>query len=268
MILRADMNLLVCFQIIPDLDALSPEDWNVGADQTVELRFAPIKLGGFEESALELARRIAQTAREEGQSVALEAAAVGDKRVSRWMKSLFALGYDTCLWQPEAPENLSGPESTVEALSQIARERESDLILLGAKSSPWGSGQTAPLLAEYLGLPYYGGITNVRLERDRLLLESASGDSILLREVPPRGVLAIGNAPSTMLPVPTLKDRMAVSKKEITVLPMHIFRDSGGAVMEELVPVVHTRTGAQLPDGTPEKLAAALLAELRGGEPL
>lgn len=260
--MKPEINILVCFQVLPDLETLSPEDWVAGQDLTVDLRFAPLGWNCFDESALELGLRLAKTARDAGLQTSLTAASVGDRRVFRWMKTLYALGYDACIWQPYAKDHDFCAEDTAAALAQIAAGSHSDLILLGAKGGLGGSGQTAPLVAEYLNLPYYGGITALDMDGGVLKFEAVSGDSCLTCTASPPAVLAIGNTPSTMLPIPTLKARMAAASRETTSLPAR----PPGPVMQRLVgisPVHQSRAGRRMPDGTPEELAESMLDCLR-----
>jgi electron transfer flavoprotein beta subunit len=41
-----------------------------------------------------------------------------------------------------------------------------DLILVGKQAIDWDAGQTGPAMAEYLGLPHVGAVTNLEVSED------------------------------------------------------------------------------------------------------
>jgi electron transfer flavoprotein beta subunit len=65
------MNVLVCFKIVPDLDQLSGSDWVIDGCSRVETRFVKRMINPYDESALELALKMADHAGGAGVTTAL-----------------------------------------------------------------------------------------------------------------------------------------------------------------------------------------------------
>ncbi len=260
------MNILVCFKITADLEALSQEDWVADSDLQVDLRFAPQELGCFDESALSFGLKLAEDARAEGEIVKLTAVTLGRRNPSRWMKTLYALGYDECIFCPVQCDSLFSPENTANILAGIATEYGADIILTGERSSPGGSTFTAPLLSEMLGMPCYGGISALSYQAGVLKVEALSGDSIIKRVLPSLAVLSVGNAPSTRLKIPTLKEKMAVSNKNTTILPEKVVPGEQDKILLSMTAVDRSRTCSKIAADSPREAAEKIVGYMLGLE--
>jgi electron transfer flavoprotein beta subunit len=73
------MRILVSFKVTPDFEALREADWAAAAADGVETRYVRRIINCFDESALELALRVADARAEQGSSTSA--------RFSRWATS-------------------------------------------------------------------------------------------------------------------------------------------------------------------------------------
>ena len=259
------MNILVCFKVSPDLEKLSPEDWTAGPGLQVDLRFAPTELGCYDESALSFGLKLAEEARGENEKVKLAAVTLDRRNPGRWMKTLYALGYDECIFQP-FEGGMFSPETTADALCAVAEELKADIILTGERSSPGGSSFTAPLLAEKLGRPCCGGVSALSYHSGTLKAEAISGDSAVTRVLPPLVVISVGNAPSTRLKVPTLRAKMAVSDKKTVVLPEIKSPAGPGITLTGLSSADEPRSCRRIEAGSAHDAAEQIIGYMLGSE--
>jgi len=88
---------------------------------------------------------------------------VGPPEAEEALRQCLALGADQAIrvWD-RGFETLSAL-ATARILAQAIKSREYDLILCGARSADWGSGQVGPAIAELLGLPQVCHITKLEL---------------------------------------------------------------------------------------------------------
>lgn len=259
------MKITVSFNVAGDMEALFPADWVAAEDMSVDMSFVPQKPGCFDESALEFGLRLAGAARAAGEDTVLRAVSVGGWERRRWMKTLYALGYDECILPNTAADLRFDPVGLSEILAGIDAIKESDVILLGDKGSLGGSGQVGPLLAERLGLPFYGGISALAYDGKELVVSAVSGDFVVTRSALPRAVLAIGNAPFSMLRVPTLKDRMKSAQRVIREYDCDFMPDGTAAQLVSLEPAsANSSRGALSVAGeSAAERAAQILAHIR-----
>jgi electron transfer flavoprotein beta subunit len=248
------LRVLACFKVTPDFEALRDADW-ASAARGVETRYVRRILNCFDESALELALRLADSRSESGCATELGALSIGGAEVEPHLKTLLALGYERAARVrleapgPEAPgaaatgsgaagsDTLGAVATGSETLGAgldldfapgvvaaiiaryASRVAHSDLVMLGCRSGP-GDGGTVPFrVAEALGWPCLTQVTDVEPvdhERVRVTRETGAGTLRLTLRGP--CVLAVGNALVSHLRVPTLRDRLARRDRPIAIL--------------------------------------------------
>jgi electron transfer flavoprotein beta subunit len=104
------MNILVCFKVVPDLDQLSGSDWVVDSCSRVETRFVKKMINPYDESALELALKMADQARGSAITTSLNALTIADSGANLTLKSLRALGYQEAVRIESDAETDFAPE--------------------------------------------------------------------------------------------------------------------------------------------------------------
>jgi electron transfer flavoprotein beta subunit len=235
----SDVRVLACFKATPDFEALREADWAGAAAGVVETRYVRRVLNCFDESALEVALRLSESAARRGVRVELDALSVGGREVEPYLKTLVVLGYERATRVPpeaadaeseaaDAESEAAGAESGLDfapgvVASIIAayarRVAHSDLVVLGWRSGP-GDSSTVPFrVAEALGWPCLTQVTEVEpLSDDRLRVACVADDGPLRLTLRGPCVLAVGNAVVSHLRVPTLQDRLARRDRPIDVL--------------------------------------------------
>jgi electron transfer flavoprotein beta subunit len=279
------LRIAVGFKVTPDYEALRPADWaqaeTAGLDGTSgsgpDVRFVRRVLGPFDEAALELALRVRDARAERGLETNLTALTVGGREAEPFLATLQALSFKCARVEPleaaapagraRKPVDLDfAPAATAALVAACAQRLGGDVLLLGERGVPGGSGTVPFLAAEALGRTCVVGVTGVEPAPDDRLCVTFTGDDGLLRAVVvPPCVLAVGNAVVSMLRVPTLKERLTARD-----VPVDAYSPDGlgvdlAAVLAAtpagpagLEPVDRSRAGVVVPGDTPEELARAL----------
>lgn len=201
------MNVLVCFKVVPDLDQLSESDWVVDGCFRVETRFVKKMINPYDESALELALKLADQARGSAIATSLTALTVADSGANLTLKSLRALGYQEAVRIEDDAELDFAPENVAALFAAYIRSTDGfDLIMMGRQSGVEDNAKTPLLAAELLQWPCITQVTAVEKDTAGTYKVTAMADEgTVTRVIKPPCVLAVGNAPSSTLRVPTLK---------------------------------------------------------------
>jgi len=201
------MNILVCFKVGPDLDQLSGSDWVADGCSRVETRFVKKMINPYDESALELALKMADQARGRATTTNLNALTVADSGANLTLKSLRALGYQEAVRIESDAELDFVPEEIAALVTAYVLSTDGfDLIMMGRQSGVGDNAKTPLLTAEFLQWPCITQVTGIVKDTAGTYQVTAMADEgIVTRVIKPPCVLAVGNAPFSTLRVPTLK---------------------------------------------------------------
>jgi electron transfer flavoprotein beta subunit len=262
------MRILVSFKVTPDYEALRESDWAAGAARGgVEARYVRRILGCFDEGALELALRLADTLAERGGTSNLDALTVGGRATEPYLKTLLALGFDKAARvQTEAALDFVPAVTASIIAGHAVRAADRDLVLLGCRSDPGDSGTVPFLVAETLGWPCLTQVIEVEsLGGDRLRVICAADEGLLRVTLRLPCVLAVGNAIVSRLRVPTLQDRLARRSERVDVIePADLGVDiddelgSETCILTGLETIDRTRRGIMIGGETPHEKAQVL----------
>jgi electron transfer flavoprotein alpha/beta subunit len=280
------MRILVPFKVTPDFEALRTADWARGEGGGVETRYVRRVLNCFDESALELALRVADAlagrgaTAEHGATATLEALTIGGRESEPHLKTLLALGFARAVRVAAAADGEAGgdldfaPAVIAMLIAAYAgRMGGPAFVMPGCSSGPGDSGTVPFLLAEMLGWPCLSKVTAVEaLDEARLRVTCAVDDGLLSVTVRPPCVLAVGNAVVSHLRAPTLGDRLARRDRRVDVvsgedLGVDVAAELGRAPsrLESLRMVRRARAGAVVGGATARDKARALFdAHLKG----
>jgi electron transfer flavoprotein alpha/beta subunit len=270
------VRILVCFRTTPDYEALRASDWAAlaagsGADGRAAGEAEPTKyvrrvLNCFDESALELALRLAEARAAMGAATELAALSVAGREADPHLKTLRALGFARAARvEPHAALDFA-PAATAALIVGFALVDRSDVVLLGSRSGP-GDGGTVPFrVAAALRRPCLTQLTDLEPLDDGLLRATSVAEDALLRvTVRPPCVLAVSNALVSSLRVPTLTDRLAVKDEPVTGLsPADVGVDLAARLGAETTALIgleqidRRRAGAVVAGATPAEQAHAL----------
>jgi electron transfer flavoprotein alpha/beta subunit len=255
------MDLLVCCKIVPDLDLLSDHDWVIPAHGRIDTAFVRTMINPFDESALELALRLADCA---GPEVRLSALTIGSRQADPVLKTLLALRFDRVVRMEPAADLVFCPEVVAALIAAYARSHPQDALLMGRQSGEGDHGKTPLLVAEHLGWPCVSEVTRVEAAAGRLRITSQVDDGLLEQTLRPPCVLSVGNVAGTALRVPTLKARMQHGQRAIErIEPGPELAEAlqcwhRDYALEGLARISHARAGTILEGTDPAALARTL----------
>nr|MDA3831761.1 hypothetical protein [Spirochaetales bacterium] len=219
------LNILTCFGISPDLEMLAEEDWVI-ENRQVNVSFVNRELNCFDESALEMGLRLAESSRTCSLSCFLTALNVGGKEADPFLKKLYALKFDSAVRIDCAGDLRFAPFRIAGFVAEYVKRNLQDVILMGSQSSMGNNGQTPLLLAEMLGVPCITQVCKVTAHaEDRLQVISRLDDGELTQLVKTPCILVVGNAQNMYLRVPTLKDKMKYGKKPLKIIAQGALMD-------------------------------------------
>lgn len=258
------MRLLVSFKITPDLDQIRGGRWTISNNRPVEPAFARQIINPYDESALELALKSADTAGESGLITELTALTIGGKEADLFLKKLLASGYNL-VHRINRPCDLNfNPQSVASILAAFVRVfGYPDAIIMGMQSSEEDNAKTPLLTAEMLHWPCITAVTGFAACGPGMLrVNSLSDQGEVEQIVRTPCLLAVGNAPGSHLRVPTLKAIKAVgavviNQIEPECLPVETFPLDPVSDTEliELVTVDNRRRGLVIEGASAEEKA-------------
>lgn len=253
------MNVLVCFKAVPELEMLTGSDWRPDDRFQIDTRFAKTVINPLDESALEMCLKLRDRAEKSGLATDLTALTVGDGKADSILKTLYALKFNRSV-RIESIEDLrfNSEQVTAHLLDFILSAGHFDLIVMGGRSADGDNARTQLLLAEILGWPCLTQVIDFELHDGGLEVISLTDGGELVQLVKPPLVLAVGNAPSTYLRIPTLKDRMAHGKKEIELLSASVKKTKPSYEIRSLQYEQHERDVVIIEGATPAEKAARL----------
>jgi electron transfer flavoprotein beta subunit len=279
------MRIAVGFKVTPDWEALRAADWaRVAAAGGPEgraeaARYVRRVLGVFDEAALELALRLRDERAARDLETNLAAFTVGGREAAPFLDTLLALGFECARVDPAGPAPLAGgpaagdldfaPAATAALVAACARRLGSDVLLLGERGSPGGSGTVPVLASEALSRTCLTGVTDVEpIDDGRLRATFTADDGPVRAVVAPPCVLAVGNAVVSMHRAPTHKDRLAARGRPVAEFtPGDLGVDVAAAIQSSssaalrLETIDRGRAGVVVAGQTPEDKARTLFEQ-------
>ncbi|KMZ52523.1 electron transfer flavoprotein subunit beta/FixA family protein [Dorea sp. D27] len=259
------MKILGCFKIVPDLDLIAEEDWIADGQLQVDTSYAKLSWNCFDEGALEMMLKLSDLS--EGFDVVYELSVltVGRRQHEAFLKTLYALKFEHVV-RVEAEEDKDirfCPEIIADlAAGYITDTSPQDVVIMGVQSSEGSNGKTPLLLAEELGWPCITEVTALEpVDEGHLKVTSEEDGHTAVQVVGVPCVLAVGNAPSSYLRVPTLKDKMKLGKKPIEhIVPNwdQLLEKERDVELTELAAVEERRDAVVIEGDTPEEKARQL----------
>lgn len=259
------MRVLSCFKMVPDLEMLTDEDWQV-IDNTIDTSFVKNEFNCFDESALEIALKLSDASEKLAHPIQLTGLSIGDQLTEPFLRKLLALRFQEAV-RIDCDEDLRFvPEKVAAIITAYIRRKSQDVVLLGWQSGVGDNGQTPLILAEMLSWPCISQVVSLDMvEEGSLTVTNQLDDGLLEQVIKPPCVLAVGNAQSTILRVPTLKDKMKYGKRPVTILSADdLVTDSGfiQVIMNNrllrLETIDRQRSSVILSEGTAEEKAQIL----------
>ncbi|MPZ47057.1 MAG: hypothetical protein GEV05_27575 [Betaproteobacteria bacterium] len=203
------MQIFVCVKQALDWNA-STKDFRIdSATHEVALSFARYRIDQFDEIALEVGLRYRERVGGE-----LRALTVGADDADDVLRHAYAMKADHA-----SLIDFTGSEASKhELLAAAIRHYGGGIVLCGRTSSVGGSGQTGPVLAELLGVPFLSNVIHIDGEENAWLCrcETANGYEVL--KVTEPFVASVTNADSNLPRVPTMKDLMRAHRSKFETI--------------------------------------------------
>lgn len=216
------MNILVGFKIVPDFDMFTEDDWIISSHFQVDTSFIKPMFNPYDESGLEIALRIRDKMQSNGEKINLTGFTIGDERSDMYLKTLMALKYDKAI-KVNCNEDTRFNSSLISKIyKNYSKKNRQDIYILGSQSGEGENGKTPYLLAEELGIPCIASVIDFEyLEDEKLfLVTSQIENKIIRKKILPPAVVSIGNSRVSCLRIPTLKEKMIVSKKQFETISL------------------------------------------------
>jgi electron transfer flavoprotein beta subunit len=216
------MRILVSLKVVPDLDLLRDKKWTIKNNLPVETAYVKKIINTYDESALELTLKMADHRKAMNLETELFALTIGEAYADLFLKNLLALGF-TKTYRVNSDLDLRfNPEAAAMLIASFTGNYEPfDLLIMGMQSSDGDNAKTALLTAEELAWPCISGITNYYSDQsDLVAVESISDQGLVKQTVRTPCILAVGNAPGSLLRVPTLKAIKKAAEKDIRILTL------------------------------------------------
>lgn len=261
------MRVLISFKVVPDLDLLRDKDWTINNNLPVQTAYVKKVINAYDESALELALKMAERCKSDDQKPELIALTVGETYADIFLKKLLALGFNKTYRVQNNLDLRFNPYATAMIISAFAKKYGPfDLIAMGMQSSDGDNAKTALLTAEELAWPCITGVTGFEPAVAGLFAVSSISDQGLVNQtVHPPCILAVGNAPSSLLRVPTLRAIKTAAEKDIGLLSPESLNckpetlaSGNDTELRELEAVNNTRDGIIIEGATAEEKARLL----------
>jgi electron transfer flavoprotein alpha/beta subunit len=215
------MKILVCFKVVPDLDAVIADDWNACTEGNIDLSYAKKVYSCFDEAALEMALRLGDTANEQNQDVDVTALTIGSGNIDNFLKNLYAVKVNKVI-KIECDRDIRFNACGVAGIiaSHVKEVGVYDAILMGRQAGVGDNGQTALLTAEMLGYPCITQVIELVTAGNYLRVTNQVDNGVRRQSVRKPVMLVVGNAVHPYLRIATLREKMAAAKSEIIYLPL------------------------------------------------
>ena len=211
------MKVLVCFKIVKDMDYVIDRDWEIANSSEFELSYVKDVISCFDESALENALRLKDSARLENVQCDITALTIGDGNYDNFVKNLFAVGISEVVQVKGCGELDFQPELVSEIIAKTAVNKF-DLILLGNEDSTSNCGITGFHLANKLNVPYILSANEITYNNGELKLTKIIDDGLMFGKITGDCVVSFSNSNNPYLRFSTLRDRLKVSLKTAQVV--------------------------------------------------
>lgn len=233
------IRLCSCIKTVPDMDKVTDAEWaSVISACRPDFSYTPKILDPYCESACELILRMMADA--PAGVLSADAVTIGKKLSERPLRTLAALGFDGLYRISDAgpADSAAGdPARTAGLLTAFCRQNGYDVVILGMESFDTGSRMVPYFLAEELGMPCISDVISISLqEEDRLRLTHREGDLLVTETIETPVVLTIGDIPSCLLRVPTLRQRSAASKNPVRLIEAADLPDGAAALSGAAAP--------------------------------
>ena len=210
------MKILVCFKVMPIFDKVLEQDWEIFEPNT-DISYAGMEFNCFDQSALELALRIKESAVVQGRKATCTALTVDSGLNDSMAQNLYSIGFDEVInIEHDQPEFACA--EIANAISDYAKKGQYDLVLTGLTSGMAETGMIPFLVAGDLSYPIVADIETASFEHNKIIANCHRPDGLWQKTVSTPLVMSVGNSPM-VLRCSTLRARMSFKGRRAEHLP-------------------------------------------------
>lgn len=225
------MNILNCFKVIEDLEKMTKDDWQIASRLFVDTSFIKTMVNESDVSAIEFSLRLRDSS-----DANIYGITVTDKKVRSFVKQMYGLKFNqVAVCDSKGTDIRFRPDLVSRIIADYAKRIEADIITFGS-NAPNGNNYLTPFyVAEILNMKCISNVINIESVGDQQLVITYQGDigTVTIKAATPI-ILIIDNAPGTSLRIPTLKDKIEGSKKEVYQMNMEDYKESSIKIMKPL----------------------------------
>jgi electron transfer flavoprotein beta subunit len=201
--------------MVPDMDMVVADDWNNFNDNNEpEIGYTNKIINCFDESALELALRLADSNQHDAKEKVC-VVTIADDKSDKMMQTIMSLGVHAIRIEDKGTFK-NNPHALAAIIQKvICKSGSFDAILFGAQAGEYDNGQTGLITAEMLGLPCITEVTYAVEQKGLLVVTHQTDYGIETLYTEPPVVLIVGNAQDVTLRIPTLKEKLAAKNNKI-----------------------------------------------------
>ncbi len=190
------MQIVVCFKILPNLDRVLDEDWEIFS-QSPNLGYAGLDFNCFDRSALEIGLKIKEQAAVQGAETSCTALTVCESIPETLLSGLYAAGFDRVVCLPRKQREFR-PRETASLLAGAIRELGADLVITGGTASMAETGMVPYFLAQTLNLPILTEVEAAGWQEDLLYAQCRRADGLVEKKISLPALCAVGNSPEVL----------------------------------------------------------------------
>lgn len=229
------LRILVCVKIVPDIEMVLPSDWLKVKDfQKAEIGYVNNIMNIFDQSTLELALRLKDTADSTHGSIEVSALFAGDSTGDFFLRNALSLHADRAVRIDCKPRDLNTPDKVASKIFQAVQSLGPfDLIFFGMQASPFDQAQTGLIFAEETGWPCITHVNEVTMTADEAVIVHQNDVGMEKISVHLPAVLIVGNTNGISLRLPSLKDKLEADDKPIDIVKCPRWKARTGACVRK-----------------------------------
>ena len=211
------MKILVCFQITNEYEPLTFEEWDSIAHGRNTLSLTKSAIDKVDEAGIETALKLQDTCPAD-KEVGVDVVTVANSLSKGFATVLYAAGVRSVILLKNSSDTDIGAVAVSEAVCELVREEQYDLVFAGCQSSRNEGCKTGTLISEILGWKSFLNVQSITIERDDGIKAVCRGSNgVVTFCAPMPAVCLMDDMCPVYLRVPTLKERLRVKDREIIV---------------------------------------------------
>jgi len=254
------MDIVTCIKRVPDTSGTdSIKIAESGKD--IDRNNLVFKINEWDEYVLETASQL-----KEKFGASFTAITAGTKEWDDVLRRALAVGADQAIRINEDVVNLE-PYSVAVILARVIKKLPYDLVLFGAQSEDFGSGQTGVMVAQLLGIPHATLVVNIVTEGNTVFVDREIEAGVLESysiKMPALITIQTGINQPRYISMGGIRRAMRKDLQIVSLKDMDLSLDSlvTGINIEKLEPPAKGK-GAKLITGAPEEAAGQLAKILK-----